>query len=178
MKVYPVVIAILLFTFVSIAIVFMIIGLDEHQFIAAIVPLFIVILGVYILYLNREMGSSRSNIRIYELHAKRYPVYESLMRLMSNIIIRSSISQDEVDKFYELKSKSTSIFNPEVQEYIGAVCKKANELHKVNSMLFNILTSTEKENLLNHRRDLFEWFTEQVTNKSRAVFEKSLELKN
>ncbi|MEA3346996.1 MAG: hypothetical protein U9Q21_02775 [Candidatus Auribacterota bacterium] len=177
MKIYPIVIAILLFTFISLAIIFMSIGLEENQFIIAIVPLFIIILGVYILYLNRELSSSHGNIRIYELHVKRYPVYESLMRLMSNIIIRSSISQDEVDKFYELKSKSTSIFNPEVQEYIGAVCKKANELHKINSMLFNILTSTEKEKLLNRRRDLFEWFTEQVTNKSRAVFEKSLELK-
>ena len=178
MRSYPIVIAILLFIFISLAIIFMSIGLDEKQFIAAIVPLFIIILGVYILYLNREVGSSHDNIRIYELHVKRYPVYESLMRLMSNIIIRSSISQAEVDKFTELKSKSISIFSPEIQEYIGTVCTKANELHKVNSMLFNILTSTEKEKLLNHRRDLFEWFTEQVTDKSRGVFEKSLELKS
>ncbi len=100
-----------------------------------------------------------------ELYNRRIPIFKSVMKYISKVIIDTDINKDDGFQLLKETSETNFLFEPDVKNFIDELYKKGIELNKTNKKMEYLLKkdSNDKEyqKYCLENKELLLWFSEQ-----------------
>ena len=102
----------------------------------------------------------------HELYEKRLAIYDSTMRLLSNILRTGKVEFEELVQFLRETNQSRFLLGKDISDYLDELYKKGVDLECQNKMLNGpdrIPTGEERTRLAHENCELQKWFGKQLT---------------
>ena len=100
----------------------------------------------------------------HDLFDRRYAMYEAFRQFLSLVLAKNKVTIEEEHKFLDETAGARFIFDDSIADFRENIFKKTSNLDVVESELKDLLPSDERTSLVERRRQLRSWYSEELSN--------------
>jgi hypothetical protein len=126
-------------------------------------------------YVQGEDELNRVSLEVYD---RRYPIYESWLKLVLSVLTELKVEEKERVSFVKSTSDALFLFGKEIDEYLAQVHKKVMKLRSLQRKMERFIDDGEKwETASSEEVETAMWFERQLV-EGKNIFYKYLRIKN